>query len=75
MVLIGCWDSSGPAGWPGAPEDVVRQTVRDTINRYGPGGGFIFWGSTYGPVGDQATENKKRWMTEEYEAHRADPYK
>jgi len=75
MVLIGCWDSSGPVGWPDATEALVRESVRKTIDRFGPGGGFIFWGSTYGPAGDKQLENKRRWMTEEYEAHRAHPYK
>lgn len=75
LVLIGCWDSSGPAGWPDASEELVRQAVRDTIDRYGTGGGFMFWGSVYGPEGDAATDNKRRWMTEEYEAYRETPYK
>lgn len=75
MVLMGCWDSSGPAGWPDAPEALVRQAVRETIDRYASGGGFIFLGSVYGPIGDKATEDKKRWMTNEYEAYREKPYK
>jgi hypothetical protein len=54
---------------------VVRQAVRDTIDRYGKGGGFMFWGSTYGPVGDQELENRRRWMTTEYEAYRDHPYR
>ena len=75
LVLVGCWDSSGPAGWADAPEELVRNAVRDTIMHYGKGGGFMFWGSVYGPVGDEATENKRRWMTEAYLEYRAEPYK
>jgi len=75
LVLIGCWDSQGEAGFIETPEDVVRQAVRDTIDRYGPGGGFMFWGSVYGSPDNPWTENKKRWMTEEYEAYRDHPYK
>jgi hypothetical protein len=37
MALIGCWDSSGPASWSGSSEDLVRQAVRDCIDRYAPG--------------------------------------
>ena len=69
LGLCGCWDSSGPVNWPDATEELVRQAVRDTIDRFAPGGGFCFWGSTYGPVGDSATENRKRWITEEYESY------
>ncbi|GHU08942.1 hypothetical protein FACS1894151_05750 [Spirochaetia bacterium] len=75
LVLIGCWDSSGPVGWSDAPEEVVRKAVRDTIDRYATGGGFIFLGSVYGPIGDKATDDKRRWMTTEYEAYREKPYK
>jgi hypothetical protein len=75
MVLIGCWDSQGPAGWPGASEELIRQAVRDCIDRHAAGGGFMFWGSIYGPVGDQEVENRRRWMTQEYEAYREHPYK
>ncbi|MDR3278249.1 MAG: veratrol--corrinoid protein metyltransferase [Oscillospiraceae bacterium] len=67
--LCGCWDSEGPVGWAGAKEDFVRQTVREVIDRFAPGGGFCFWGSAYGPVGDAETESRKRWITEEYERY------
>ena len=75
LLLIGCWDSQGPVGWPHATEEIVREAVRDTIMHYGKGGGFMFWGSVYGPIGDKETEEKRRWMTEAYEAYREDPYK
>lgn len=69
LGLCGCWDSSGPVNWPGATEEMVREAVCATIDRFAPGGGFCFWGSTYGPAGDPATENRRRWLTEEYEAY------
>lgn len=69
MGLIGCWDSSGPAGWDDATEDLIKTEVRKTIDRFSPGGGFCFWGSAYGPVDDPRVENRKRWLTEEYEAY------
>ncbi|MCL2046848.1 MAG: veratrol--corrinoid protein metyltransferase [Oscillospiraceae bacterium] len=75
MVLIGCWDSQGPVGWPHATEEMVREAVRETIMHYGKGGGFMFWGSVYGPIGDEETENKRRWMQEAYDAYREAPYK
>ena len=75
LVLEGCWDSSGPAGWPGATEEVVKQAVRDTIDAYAPGGGFVFWASTYGAPDDQDFLNRKRWITEEYDAYGRTFYK
>ena len=75
LVLVGCWDSQGPAGWPDASEELVRESVRECIMHYGKGGGFMFYASSYGAIGDEDAENKKRWITEAYEAYRADPYK
>ena len=75
LVLEGCWDSSGPAGWPGATEEVVKQAVRDTIDAYAPGGGFVFWASTYGAPDDEDFLNRKRWITEEYDAYGRTFYK
>ncbi len=75
LVLIGCWDSSGPAGWPGATEETVKQAVRDCIDTYAPGGGFMFWASTYGAPDDQDFLNRARWITEEYDAYGRTFYK
>ncbi len=69
LVLIGCWDSSGPAGWPGSSEEVVKNAVRECIDAYAPGGGFVFWASSYGSPDDQDYINKARWITEEYDAY------
>ncbi|MCL2137545.1 MAG: veratrol--corrinoid protein metyltransferase [Coriobacteriia bacterium] len=69
LALEGCFDSHGPANYPHAPEELVRQAVRDCIDTYAPGGGFIFWASTYGDLEDPDTANKARWITEEYDAY------
>ena len=69
LGLIGCWDSAGPVNWPTATEELIREEVRAVIDRFAPDGGFCFWGSTYGPIGDEFTENRKRWITEEYESY------
>jgi len=69
LGLCGCWDSSGPVGWQNATEEMTRQAVRDTINRFAPGGGFCFLGGAYGRIGDKGTEDRRRWMTEEFESY------
>jgi hypothetical protein len=75
LVLVGCWDSQGDAGYMYAEEEVVRQCVRDTIDRYAPGGGFMFLGSVYGPENEPAVDLKRKWITDEYEKYRETPYK
>ena len=75
LVLEGCWDSSGPAGWPGTPEKVVRAEVRKCIDTFAPGGGFVFWASTYGAPDDEEIKNKARWIAEEYDSYGRNFYK
>jgi hypothetical protein len=67
LVMTGCWDSQGPPGWPGTPEEVVRQAVRDCIDAYAPGGGFCFWASLYGSKDNEEQARKHAfWITDEY---------
>ena len=66
LILVGCWDSQGPAGWPGASEELVRSEVRKCIDTYAPGGGFCFWGTVYGPKEDMEVQQRANWMTDEY---------
>jgi hypothetical protein len=75
MTLVGCWDSSGPASQPGASEELVRQAVRECIDRYAAEGGFMFMADIFGPVGDKDFENHLNWLTDEYEAYRDHPYR
>lgn len=43
LVMTGGWDRRGPGAVPGAPEDVVRASVREAIDTYGRDGALIFW--------------------------------
>lgn len=69
LAFIGCWDSQGPAGWLGSDEALVKQAVRDCIDRYARDGLFIFWASTYGDPDDPAFQQQTRWIQEEYDAY------
>ena len=75
FILTGCWDSQGPAGWPGADEEFVRQAVRDCIDTYAPGGGFCFWASVYGARGDEQARRHAFWVTDEYNKYGRTFYK
>ena len=67
LALMGCWDTSGPPGWPGAPEELVRSAVRECLDKFAPGGGFCFWGSVYGASGvDEEARQRAAWITDEY---------
>jgi hypothetical protein len=75
MVIIGAWDSSGPAGWFTSSEEFVKNAVKETIMRFGPGGGYMFWGSVYGPPDYEPFLNKRKWLAEAYMEYRELPYK
>ena len=67
LTLIGCWDSSGPPGWSGASEEVVRNAVRECIETFAPNGGFCFHGSTYGSAEEvEELSQRSSWITDEY---------
>ena len=66
IMLVGCWDSAGPVGWPNASEELIRSEVRKCIDTYAPGGGFCFWASTYGAPDDPEFVKRAEWITDEY---------
>jgi len=66
LVLAGCWDSSGPASWPDATEELVRADVRSSIDNYAPGGGYMFWGAITSAKGDERAKQRAEWVTDEY---------
>ncbi len=62
FILNGCWDNTyGKGGVTGAPEKDVRESVRESIDKFALGGGFIFWdcGLTGGDV------QKYEWTADE----------
>ena len=67
LALIGCWDSSGPPGWAGASEELVRSSVRECMDTFAIDGGFCFWGSVYGAsTNDTEAKQRAAWITDEY---------
>lgn len=64
LVLTGGWDRKGPGALPGAPEHVVRQSVKTAIDTYGKDGAFIFWD---GGICGQSDDSKQKmaWVLDE----------
>ena len=67
VCLVGGWDWDHhiPANWPEFDEEEIRQSVRDSIDKYGPGGGYAFGGGVPGV----AEEAKKVNMIVRDEVH------
>lgn len=65
MVIMGGWDSRGRMEAPDVTEEEIRQSVRDTIDAYAPGGGFAWCGGFLGAVGDQESMRKNMILFDE----------
>jgi hypothetical protein len=64
LVLTGGWDRHGEGAMPGAPEGVVRQSVRTAIDTFGSDGALIFWdGGICGKSDD--SKRKTAWVMDE----------
>jgi hypothetical protein len=73
FTIIGGWDNTGPAGIPGATEDMIRQSARVTIDKLAPNGPYIFWDG--GGVGAEEDMLKKiAWVEDEARKHGAHYY-
>lgn len=64
LCMFGGWDSQGPSGLPGAPEELVRKSVHDAMDMLAPGGGYAFWDLC--AVGTSADMTQKiEWLEDE----------
>ncbi len=74
LVMTGGWDRRSKASLPGAPEDVVRESVHTAIDTYGKDGALIFWDG--GVVGSsQDSKQKLAWILDELSIYGKQVYK
>jgi uroporphyrinogen-III decarboxylase len=65
LVFCGGWDWDLPEHAPQVTEEAVRQSVRDAIDKYAPGGSYAFAGGVLGRYGDDRAKEINRWVQEE----------
>lgn len=65
LAIAGSWEWKVPSTWPEVDEEQVRQSVRDVIDRYAPGGGYAFGGGVLGRFGDETVKKVNGWVQEE----------
>ena len=65
LVLMGCWDARGHLLAPDVTEEEIRQSVRDTMDAYAPGGGFCWCGGYLGAVDDMEVIRKNGILFDE----------
>ena len=75
LVINGAWDIAGDLQDPDVSEETVRASVRASIDRYAPGGGYAFAGGFLGPLDDEKTLRKNNWISEEARSYGTAFYK
>ena len=65
LVINGGWDLVGVLANPDVSEEVVKASVRASIDAYAPGGGYAFCGGFLGDTNDPDVIRKNSWIAEE----------
>jgi uroporphyrinogen-III decarboxylase len=73
LIINGGWNNTGPAGIPGADEELIRLSVRDAIDKLAPSGAYVFWGGA-GVGADEETLQKIAWVEDEARKYGAGYY-
>jgi hypothetical protein len=68
LVVVGGFDIVPPADHEFTEEE-VRQSVRDTIDKYAVGGRYSWMGMYLGPFGDKTAEIINSWIRSEVETY------
>jgi hypothetical protein len=75
MTIAGGWDGRGRLLADDVSEEEIRQSVRDTIDTYAPGGGFVWCGGFLTGVDDKTGMEKNRILMDEVVKYGRDFYK
>jgi hypothetical protein len=74
LIMAGCYDWNPPVDWPNVDEEKVRQDVRDVIDAFAPGGGFMATAGSIGQVGDEVMAKVNMWCADELHKYCQDYY-
>ena len=58
LVIAGGWDGRGRLLAPDVTDEELYDSVRQSINRLAPGGGYVFSGGFLGPLDDREVKRK-----------------
>ena len=75
LVISGGWDGRGRLMEPDVTDEEIRQSVRDTIDKLAPGGGFCWGGGFLGALDDPEPKRKTAVVIDEATKYGSDFYK
>jgi hypothetical protein len=62
VIIEGGWDAREELLDLNVTEDAIRASVYKTIDALAPGGGYVFCGGYLGPLGDETTAQRNKWL-------------
>ena len=65
LLIHGGWNSIGPHNLPGATEEMVRQEVRNMLDKYAKDGNYALFQVIIGNPDDPNTADRHRWVRDE----------
>jgi hypothetical protein len=65
LVIAGAWDGRDRLLADDVTEEELRQSVRDTMDKYATGGGFVWCGGFLASAGDSEMQRRNRILHEE----------
>lgn len=64
LIINGAWDIVGDLASDDVTEETIKESVYAAIDTYAPGGGYAFCGGFLGPLDDEKTKRKNKWIAE-----------
>ncbi|MCL2137685.1 MAG: hypothetical protein FWH40_09285 [Coriobacteriia bacterium] len=74
LAICGAFAGNGFVSWPETTEEEVRAHVKETLDKYAPGGGYAFGGYIMGPPEDPVAAVRQGWINDEFEKLRYSYY-
>lgn len=65
LVVCGVWEAIFIPNWPDSTDEEIRQSIRDILDTYAPGGGYAFCGGILGAAGDDEAKRRQEIVRNE----------
>jgi hypothetical protein len=74
LILNGCSSPSDAYNFSWSTEEEIRECIRNKVDKYAPGGSYIFRAYVLGAKDDPTTANRNFWSVDEYPKYGRDWY-
>ena len=74
LILNGCSSPADAYNFSWSTEEEIRECIRNKVDKYAPGGSYIFRAYVLGATDDPTTANRNFWSVDEYLKYGRDWY-